>query len=76
MTSNAEVFAYISKDCLVTRINVNNKEWSPSQNHGELERFYTNFELLPSNINDHHPTCSIVLGDFKAKYQNGVLLKK
>ena len=40
---------------------------SPSQNHDELERFCTNFDLLLSNINNLYPTCSIVLGDFNAK---------
>ena len=40
---------------------------SPSQGHDKLERFRTNFDLLFSNINNLHPTCSIVLGDFNAK---------
>ena len=39
----------------------------PSQSHDELERFCANFDLPFSNINDLHPTCSIVLGDFNAK---------
>ena len=63
------------KDCLVTEINVNNEKCfftclyrSPSQSHDELERFCANFDLLLSNINDLHPTCSIALGDFNAKY--------
>ena len=62
------------KDCIVTEINVNNEKCfitclyrSPSQSHDELERFCVNFDLLLSNINDLHPTCSIVLGDFNAK---------
>ena len=62
------------KDCIVTEINVNNEKCfftclyrSPSQSHDELERFCANFDLLLSNINDLHPTCSIVLGDFNAK---------
>ena len=62
------------KDCFVTEINVNNKKCfftclcrSPSQSHDELERFCTNFDLLLSNINNLHPTCSVVLGDFNAK---------
>ena len=33
----------------------------------KLERFCANFDLLLSNINDLHPTCSIVLGNFNAK---------
>ena len=41
---------------------------SPSQSHDELQRFCVNFDLLLSNINDLDPTCSIVSGDFYAKY--------
>ena len=41
--------------------------YSLRQSHDELERFWVNFDLLLSNINDLHPTCSIVLGDFNAK---------
>ena len=62
------------KDCIVTEISVNNEKCfftclyrSPSQSHDELERFCANFDLLLSNINDLHPTYSIVLGDFIAK---------
>ena len=62
------------KDCLVTDINVNNEKCfftcvyrSPSQSHDELGRFCTKFDLLPSNINNPHPTCSIDLGDFYAR---------
>ena len=63
------------KDCLVTEINVNNEKCfftclyrSPSQSHDEFERFRSNLNLLFSNINDLHPTCSIVLRDFNAKW--------
>ena len=62
------------KDCIVTEINVNNGKCfftclyrSPSQSHDELERLSANFDLLLSNINDLHPTCSIVLGDLNVK---------
>ena len=62
------------KDCLASEINVNNKKCfctnlykSPSQSHDELERFCTNLDLLLSNINNLHPTSSIVLDDFNAK---------
>ena len=62
------------KDCIVTDINVNNEKRfftclyrSPSQTHDELECFCASFDLLLSNINDLHPTSSIVLGDFNAK---------
>ena len=40
---------------------------SPNQSHDELGRFCTKFDLLPSNINNPHPTCSIDLGDFYAR---------
>ena len=40
---------------------------SPNQNHEELENFSSNLDLLISNINDNHPTCSILMGDFHAK---------
>ena len=62
------------KDCIVTEISVNNKKCfftclysSPSQSHDEFESFCANFDPFFSNINDLHPTCSIVLGDFNAK---------
>ena len=63
------------KDCIVTEINVNNEKCfftclyrSPIQSHDEVEIFCANFDLLLSNINDLHPTCLIVLGDFNAKW--------
>ena len=69
------------KDCLVTEINLNSEKCfftclyrSPSQNHDELERFCINFDLLLSNINNLHPTYSIVLGNFSANVQNSALL--
>ena len=40
---------------------------SPTQNDEELENFSSNLDLLLSNINDNHPTCSILIGDFNAK---------
>ena len=50
------------KDCLVTKINVNNEKcfftcpsMSSSQNHDELERSYTNFDFLLFNINCFQP---------------------
>ena len=62
------------KDCLATEIDVYNEKCfftclyrSPSQSHDELERFSANFDLLLSNINDLHLSCSIVLGDFNAR---------
>ena len=54
----------------MTEIIVDNEKYfftclyrSPNQNHGELE----NLDLLLSNINDNHPTCSIFMGDLNAK---------
>ena len=62
------------KDFLITEINVNIEKCSftclyrsPSQSHDELERFCANFDLLLFYINELHPTCSIVLGDFNGK---------
>ena len=62
------------KECLVTEVNVNNEKCfftylyrSPSQSHEELESFCSDLDSLLSNINNQHPACSIVLGDFNAK---------
>ena len=62
------------KDCVITKINVNNEKClftclyrSLSQNHNGLEHLCTNFDLFLSNFNNLYPTCSIVLGDFNAK---------
>ena len=62
------------KECLATEINVNNEKRfftclyrSPSQSHEELESFCSSLDLLLSNINVQHPTCSIVITDFNAK---------
>ena len=62
------------KDCIVTEINVNKEKCfftclyrSPIESHDQLERFCANFDLLLSNINDLHRTCSNLPGDFNAK---------
>ena len=62
------------KECLVTEINVNNEKCffrclyrSPSQSHEELESFCSSLDFLLFNINDQHPACSTVIGDFNAK---------
>ena len=64
----------ILQECLVTEIIVDNEKCfltcfyrSPNQNHEELENFSSNLNLLLLNINDDHPTCSILIGDFNAK---------
>ena len=49
---------------------------SPNQNHEELENLNSNLDLLLSNINNNHPTCSILRGNFNAKVQNGAILIK
>ena len=63
------------KEFLVTEINVNSEKCfftclyrSPSQSHEELKSFSLNLDLLLSNINNQHPACSIVIGDFNAKF--------
>ena len=62
------------KERLVTEININNEKCfftclyrSTSQSHEELENFCSSLDSLLSNINDQHPACSIVIGDFNAK---------
>ena len=64
----------ILQEYLLTEIIVDNEKCfftclyrSPNQNHEELENFSSNLDLLLSNINDNHPTCSILIGDFNAK---------
>ena len=64
----------VLRECLVTEIIVDNEKCfftclyrSPNQNHEELENFSFNLDLPLSNINNNHPTCSILIGDFNAK---------
>ena len=65
----------ILQECLVTKIIVDTEKCffkglyrSSNQNHEELENFYSNLDLLLlSNINDNHPTCSILTVDFNTK---------
>ena len=64
----------ILQKCLATEIIVDNEKYfftclyrSLNQNHEGLENFSSNLDLLLSNINDNHPTCSILMGDFNAK---------
>ena len=40
---------------------------SPSQSHEDLESFCYSLDSLLSNINNQHPACSIVIGDFSVK---------
>ena len=40
---------------------------SPSQSHDELENVCSELNLLPTNINNSQPACSILIGDFNAK---------
>ena len=64
----------IRQECLVIEIIVDNEKCfytclyrSPNQNHEKSENFSSNLDLLISNINDNHATCSILKGDFNAK---------
>ena len=41
---------------------------SPSQGREEFESFRTNFDLFFSNINNLSPGCSIITGDFNARF--------
>ena len=62
------------KECLVTEINANNEKCfftcldrSPSQSHEELESFCSSLDSRLFYINNQHPACSIVIGDFNGK---------
>ena len=73
----------ILQEYLVTKIIVDNGKCfftclyeSPNQNHEELENFSSNLDLLLSNINDNHPTCSILIGDLMQIIQNGAIVIK
>ena len=41
---------------------------SPSQSHDAFENFCIEFDILLSQINDELPICSVVTGDFNARY--------
>ena len=71
------------KECLVTKINVNNKKyfWTclyrfPSQSHEELEGICSNLDVLLSSINDQHPAFSIAIGDVNAKQSKWCTIDK
>ena len=62
------------QECLVTELSINKEKCfftclyrSPSQSHEELDTFCSNLDPLLSNINNNHPNCSILIGDFNAK---------
>ena len=62
------------QECLVTELSMNNEKCfftclyrSSSQSHEELDIFCSNLDLLISNINNNHPNCFILIGDFNAK---------
>ena len=64
----------ILQECLGTEIIVDNEKCfftclfrSPNQNHEELENFSSSLDLLLSNINHNHPTCSVLIDDFNVK---------
>ena len=42
--------------------------WSPSQNFDQISDFCIDFSiLLLNNINDHRPSCSVIVCDFNSK---------
>ena len=41
---------------------------SPSQNHDELENFYSELDLPLTNINNNQPACPILIGNFNVKF--------
>ena len=62
-------------NCLVAEIRSQNEKCfltclyrSPSQSHDELENFCIKFDVLLSQTNDELPICSVVTGDFNARY--------
>ena len=62
------------QEAIVTEISVRNETFfftcfyrSPSQSHAEFENYYSELNLLLTNINNNLPACSIVIGDFNAE---------
>lgn len=57
----------------MTEISVNNEKCftclyrHPIQSHEELDTFSSDLDLLLSNINENHLTCSIPIAEFNAK---------
>ena len=49
---------------------------SPSQNFDQFSDFCIDFSILLNNINDHRPSCSVIVGDFDAKFSKWYLLDK
>ena len=59
------------KEFLVTEITVENEKWfftclyrSPSQNCDQFSDFCKDFSVLLYNVNDHRPSCSVIVCDF------------
>ena len=64
-------------ECIVTEIKLGKNSMfsasnyrSPSKTTDEFENYCQNFHLTLSNIDDKSPFCSIVVGDFNARYIN------
>ena len=62
-------------ECVVTETTVNNERCfltclyrSPNQNQEQFESFCKNLIDVLSGINNQQPTCSILVGDFNAKW--------
>ena len=60
---------------IVTKISVENETCfftcfcsSPSQDHDKLNNFCSELNLCLTNINNNQPACSVLIGDFNAKY--------
>ena len=49
---------------------------SSSQNCDQFSDFYKDFSILLSNINDHRPSCSVIVGHFNAKCSKWYRLDK
>ena len=72
----------ILQECLVTEIIADNEKCvficlhrCPNQNHKESENLSSNLDLLLSNINDDHPTCSFLLSILMQRVQNDAIVK-
>ena len=49
---------------------------SLSRNCDQFSDFCKDFSMLLNNINDHRPSCSVIVGDFNAKFSKWYLLDK
>ena len=54
--------SWCNEKCIFTCLNR-----SPSQNCDQFSDFRKDFSIALNNINDHRPSCSVIVGDFNAK---------